>query len=224
MDEQKKQFNPIIPVLITGAVLLIALSVLCFKLWQGKKKAEQTAAEYKASYENLLEENRKADAAAKAAKKKGEEYQASYNRLVYDMVNSAALAENKGNLIIKVWSNAIWSEVDSETDKYTKKNGQFVSDFNDALASLFTDEDFVEDMCLLSDGQDDIKKAMKDMLDPPEGYENAFKALESMYNSYIEFSNIVIRVDGSLESFSNDFAEADDDLGEKYHAAELYVK
>ena len=38
------------------------------------------------------------------------------------------------------------------------------------------------------------------------------------------FSDIVIRCSGSLESFSNDFIEADEDLMQKYHSVELYIK
>lgn len=36
-----------------------------------------------------------------------------------------------------------------ETDKYTKANGgsgQFYDDFNDALSSLYEDQDFVDDL------------------------------------------------------------------------------
>jgi hypothetical protein len=100
----------------------------------------------------------------------------------------------------------------------------FVSDFNDALRNLFDDVEFSKNASKLSNNQQRIKDEMKSMLNPPEGYENAFKALESMYNSYISFTNIVIRCDGSLESFSNDFSEADEKLIELYHGAELYVK
>ena len=36
--------------------------------------------------------------------------------------------------------------------------------------------------------------------------------------------NIVLNCDGSLESFSNEFGEADEKLIELYNGAELYVK
>ena len=133
------------------------------------------------------------------------------------------LWRKKENLIIKVWHNAIFNTADEETDKFTKKNGVFVTDFNDALNSLFSDEEFSKNLLSLSDNQKQIKDDMKKMLNPPEGYENAFKALENLYNSYITFSNIVLNCNGSLESFSNEFGAADEDLIQKYHAAELYI-
>ncbi len=226
--EEKKKLNPFIPLCAVLMILLLGMTALSVMMWLGKAKAENEAAEYKASYEKLVEDTKKAEQAAKEekgkAKQQAEDYQAAYNTLVSYMLDDAALAERMGNLIISVWHNAIWNTADSETDKFTKVNGKFVSDFNDALRNLFNDEDFSKNASTLSANQQQVKDEMKNMLNPPEGYENAFKALESLYNSYITFTNIVIRCDGSLESFSNDFAEADDKLIELYHGAELYVK
>ncbi len=140
------------------------------------------------------------------------------------MLEDAATAENIGNLIAKVWHNAIWSTADAETDQFTMKNGEFVTDFNDELAALFADEEFSKSCSDLAANQAQIMKQMKNMLNSPKGYENAFTALESMYNSYITFTNIVLNCDGSLESFSNDFVEAGENLMLKYHSAELYVQ
>ena len=99
------------------------------------------------------------------------------------MLSDASQAESMGNLIMNVWHNAIWKKSDDETNKYTMVNGEFVSDFNDALQILFNDEAFVKKVSELSVNQQQIKDAMKNtMLTPPKGYENAFKALENMYN------------------------------------------
>ena len=215
MNEKKS--NPLIPLCVVLTVLLLGMTVLSVMMWLGKTKAEKEATEYKTSYEDLIEESKKAEQTAK-------EYQDAYNALVSSMLEDAATAENIGNLIVKVWHNAIWSTADAETDKYTMKNGKFVTDFNDALAALFADEEFSKNCSDLAVNQAQIMKQMKNMLDPPEGYENAFTALESMYNSYITFTNIVLNCDGSLESFSNDFGDADEDLMLKYHYAELYMK
>ena len=223
-----KKTGLLIAMCIVLTVLLIGMAVLSIIMWRGKAKAEEEAAEYKTSYENLVEETQKAEQAAKEEKEKNkqkaDEYQASYNTLVSYMLDDAVLAEKIGNLIKSVWHNAIWKTSDSTTDKFTKVNGMFVSDFNEALRNLFDDAEFSKNASKLSNNQQRIKDEMKSMLNPPEGYENAFKALESMYNSYISFTNIVIRCDGSLESFSNDFSEADEKLIDFYHGAELYVK
>lgn len=223
--EERRKLNPLIPIL---AGLLVLVSALCIFLLIKKNKAEQLAETYKNSYDSIVEEMESAKRAEEEAKQKQEQeakdYQSQYNDLVYSMLDDAVLAENIGNLIISVWHNAIWEVSDVETDKYTKVNGVIVSDFNDALMNLFNDAEYSRNLSTLSDNQWQVKEKMKKMLNPPEGYENAFKALESMYNSYISFTNIVLRCEGSLESFSNDFGDADETLNEQYHGAELYVK
>lgn len=184
------------PLLPILSILLVVVSALCIFLWIQKSEAE----------------------------KRAESYQASYNQLVSYMLDDAAMAENLGNLIISVWNNAIWSVDDSETDPYTKFNGEFVSDFNDALGNLFNDEEFNQNASALASNQQQVRDEMKGMVNPPEEYASAYKALENMYNAYISFTDTVLRCEGSLESFSNEFADADDKFIEFYHLAELYVK
>jgi chromosome segregation ATPase len=191
-------------------------------------KLEQELNEYKSLYESLLEEKQKTEQDAKEAEEKAKQraadYQNSFNTLVESMLDEGALTENLGNLIIKVWHNAILNTEDEETNKFTKVNGVFVTDFNDALDALFADAEFRKEYLSLSTTQKQIKDEMKEMLNPPEGLDSAFKALENLYNSYISFSNIVLNCSGSLESFSNEFGKADADMIQKYNAAELYLK
>lgn len=76
----------------------------------------------------------------------------TYNQFV-DLYNTIAdgarKAETANILITDVWKNSIFQTSDEETDKYTKANGgsgQFYDDFNDALSSLYEDQDFVDDL------------------------------------------------------------------------------
>ena len=225
MEENRRRSSQLILiVVILLIVIIITLAIVCVKLWLDKTRTEllaaeyrQSAAEFKESYDKLIEEikTKEQDAAS---------YQLSFNQLTHEMLNIAADTETEGNLIIAVWHNAIWKEDDEETDKFTKNNGSFVEDFNDALNNLFNDRKFINKMSKLSEDQLKVKNEMKNMLSPPEGFENAFKALESMYNSFIRFTDIVLNCKGSLESFSNSFSDADSELINLYHAAELYTK
>ena len=45
-------------------------------------------------------------------------------------------------MIHDVWYNCIFEENDPETNEYTRPNGYYLDDFNDALANLFSDETF----------------------------------------------------------------------------------
>ncbi len=219
--KENKKLRRLIPFLV---FFLVLLSGLCFFFFLQMTAAEKRADEYKAAYEALVEENEIAKQAEEDTKNKASVYQVEYNQLVSCMLDDAVLAENMGNLIVSVWHNAIWNVTDEETDKYTKVNGQFVSDFNHALRNLFNDEEFSNNFSLLSANQYQVRDKMKEMLHPPEGYENAFKALEELYNAYISFTNTVLLCDGSLESFSNDFGNADKAFNDYYHGAELYIK
>ena len=214
---ERKKINPLLIVLLVLVpiffIVISLLVVFCIKLSDDKAQAEKLANEYKA----IIEEQ-------KETEKSASEYQLAYNKLVLSMLDDAALAESNGNLIIQVWSNAIWNKQDGATDKYTMVDGKFVSDFNDALSNLFSDESFSTDMEKLSANQQRIKVDMKEMVNPPEGYEEAYKTLKDLYDSYLSFSNIVLECNGSLESFSNDFSEADKDILKKYNTAELYAK
>jgi len=219
--KENKKLRRLIPFLV---FFLVLLSGLCFFFFLQMTAAEKRADEYKAAYEALVEENEIAKQAEEDTKNKAAVYQAEYNQLVSCMLDDAVLAEKMGNLIVSVWHNAIWSMSDEETDQYTKVNGQFVSDFNQALSNLFNNEEYRKNYSLLSANQYQVRDKMKEMLHPPEGYEYAFKALEELYNAYISFTNTVLRCDGSLESFSNDFGNADKAFNDYYHGAELYVK
>lgn len=77
----------------------------------------------------------KKNVAAKAAaevQKQSEEYGNNLSLAAYSMLSGASDAETCGNLVKQVWYNAIYKESDSKTDKYTKPDGYYVSDFNDA--------------------------------------------------------------------------------------------
>ncbi len=239
---ERKRQNLLILIL---SVIVIILGILCCMLLWGKIRAEkasaefksaydelveknketiQAAEEYRLSYEHLVEENQRAEEEKRNSAQLAEDYQNRYNHLVRDILDDAALAERMGNLIINVWHNAIWKNRDEETDEYTIIGGSFVTDFNDALWNLFNDEDFSENISTLTFHQFLVRDTMKEMLAPPDGFEKAYSALESLYISYLSFTNIVINCKGSLESFSKDFSDADKDLMQQYQIAELFAE
>ena len=246
---ERKRQNLLIPIL---SVIVIILVILCCMFLWGKTKAEKASAEFKAAYdelaeknqetiqaaeeyrlsaeeyrlayEHLVEENQRAEEEKKNSAQLAEDYQNRYNHLVRDILDDAVLTERMGNLIVNVWHNAIWKNRDEETDKYTILGGSFVTDFNDALWNLFNDEDFSENISALTFHQFLVRDTMKEMLAPPDGFEKAYSALESLYISYLSFTNIVINCKGSLESFSKDFSDADKDLMQQYQIAELFAE
>ena len=159
-------------------------------------------------------------------KNKAEEktYYENMATISYEMINGGAAAESIGNLTQAVWNNAIWKKHDSETDKYTMENGVFVDDFNDALDNLISDADYAQQRENLQLHQANVTSLMKTLTDPPKKYEEAYGVLKEYYDSYLEITKIVINPSGSLNSFSEDFGNADDALVNNYEEMQLYLK
>ena len=65
---------------------------------------------------------------------------------------------------------------------------------------------------------------MKELKDPPKEYEEEYEALKDLYDSYLEFTEMVINPSGSLRSFSDDFNELDSRVVNKYNAMKIYIE
>lgn len=169
----------------------------------------------------------KKNVAAKAvaeAQKQSKEYGKNFNLAAYTMLSGASKAESCGNLTKQVWYNAIYKESDSKTDKYTKTGGYYVSDFNDALQNLFSDSSFKSQIAEINDNEDDVNDLMKKLKNPPKDYKDAYESLSKMYDAYISLTNLVTDPTGSLQTFSQNFSDADSETVNCYNALEMYLE
>lgn len=148
-----------------------------------------------------------------------------YNNMVdlaNTMIDGAQKAENAGNTIMLVWTNAIYQKRADQTDKYTMANGRFVDDFNVALDNLFADEEFMQSLSDIQTRQAEATDLMKKMKNPPDKYAEAAAALKECYDNYIKFTGCVIDPRGSLNSFSEDFGKYDEAVADSLQKLELY--
>ena len=173
-----------------------------------------------------VQAHKKAVAAQVAAeeKKQSEEYATTFQAAAYKMLLGAADAEDCGNLTKKVWYNAIYKEYSDETNKYTRPNGYFVSDFNEAVQNLFNDSGFQSTLNKVKDNEDQVAAFMKELNSPPEKYKEAYASLSQMYESYLTLMNLVTDPKGSLQSFTNDFTDADKAVVQKFDAVAVYFE
>ena len=162
--------------------------------------------------------------AAAEAQKQSEEYGATLNMAAYSMLSGASDAETCGNLIKQVWYNAIYEKSDSETDKYTKQKGYYVSDFNDALQNLFSDSSFSSQIADINDNKDTVNSLMKKLKNPPEEYKDAYESLSKLYDAYISLTNLATDPTGSLQTYSQDFNDADNETLNCYNALKMYLE
>lgn len=153
-----------------------------------------------------------------------EEYADNLELATYSMLSGASDAETCGNLIKQVWYNAIYEEKDDETDKYTRPNGYFVSDFNDALGNLFLDTSFQSKISSIEENQKTVASLMKELKNPPEEYKDAYEAISELYDAYISLTNLATDPSGSLQTFSTNFNDADTETLNCYNAMKLYLE
>ena len=139
------------------------------------------------------------------------------------MLTGASDAEACGNLIKQVWYNSIYEEIDDTTDKYTRPNGYFVSDFNDALANLSADTSFQNKISSIEDNQEKVSSLMRELKNPPKEYKDAYEAISELYDAYLSLTNLAIDPSGSLQTYSTNFNDADSETSNCYNGMKLYL-
>ncbi|MCM1541995.1 MAG: hypothetical protein NC121_12140 [Blautia sp.] len=158
------------------------------------------------------------------AERRKREYAENLRDVLQTMLSGAVDAENCCNLIVRVWNNAIWEKEDSETDLYTRSDGHFVKDFNDALYNLFSDSEFCEQINSILENQERVNSIVGLLADPPEEYKNAYDSLTKCYDAYRRFMNMAVNPTGSLNTFSEDFDDADNEFIRCYQAMDFYIQ
>lgn len=139
------------------------------------------------------------------------------------MLNDCAEAETICNLVVKVWSNAIYQKSDPKTDKYTKKGNKFVDDFNIALDTLYADPDIRAKISTLKSNQEKIRLIIKDMYNPPKDLEQCYNTLSEYYITYKAFVDLAINPTGSLNDFSDEFDKKDNAAMDIYEKLNIQI-
>ena len=150
-------------------------------------------------------------------------YEDKLRTVVRLMLSSGVATERCGNLLLKVWHNSIYQIRDDKTDKYTlSSSGLFYDDFNDALANLYADKDFSNELALVRADREEVKKQIRDLKNPPEGWENAYTDLLKYYDAYYDFTDIVIVANCSLSEYKELFPKYDSEAAKCYDKMGVY--
>lgn len=201
-------------IIMAVAVLVIVLMVIIVGILchQAEKVAEEAM---RFSREKEVEEENA---------RLSQEYAANLQLVTDTMLSGAVDAENCCNLIVEVWNNAIWEKEDDVTDRYTRPDGHFVEDFNDALNNLFVDSEFCLQIDNIMENQRTVNSIIGRLKNPPEEYRSAYESLSECYDAYFTFTNLAINPTGSLNTFSEDFNDADTEFIHCYHLMEFYLQ
>lgn len=150
-------------------------------------------------------------------------YKKKLSTVVSSMYSSGLQAESACSLIHDVWYNTIYEKDDYTTNRYTKSGSTFNDDFNTSLLLLFMDSDFSSKTDRIKSSQTTIENQMKELQSPTEENKAAYTAVMSLYDSYIELSNMAINPSGNLSSFTSSFNTADAAFAKYYKAVQIYV-
>lgn len=194
----KKAINKKVLTIVIGLIVVIAIfviSALIIKSNKEKQKAEQARTEYIESMNDM-------------------------HSIIYA---GTLIAESKGKLIHDVWYNAIYEELGIATDKYTRSESGAYYDFNTALSNLFNDEDFKKDIEVLKKSKETADGLYLDLQNPPEDMKNCYNAMDSVYNTYSKFINLIINPTGSLTDFTQNYNDTDHLLSENFDKFKLLI-
>ncbi len=150
-------------------------------------------------------------------------YKDNSKLIVSTILKSGAECEDVGNLTLNVWKNCISQKSDDTTDKFTKNNGIFYSDFNDALTTLFEDPDYKTSVSMIEIDNENILEMMKFMTEVPNDYTEIYNELKSFVELYQNFSNLVVNPYGSYNSFSEEYQTTDRNLVNQYNKMKIYL-
>ncbi|MBU5311916.1 zinc ribbon domain-containing protein [Tissierella carlieri] len=145
-------------------------------------------------------------------KKKIEEYTYNVDELIKIMHASVSKAEELLNLTYKVWYNTIYEESDSETDKYTQIDEEWVDDFNVAIERLYFDNEIDSEVKSMEYAQKRIEKDVKELKNIPDEYERSYETILELYNVYQKVIDLARNPKGNLKSFG----ESKDEIIDKY--------
>lgn len=212
-NDNKKTNRKSKKIIVIAIILLLAIIAVTVGIIHHQIEKNEQEVRIRKQQESVAEEKRQRKL----------EYAEKLELVTLKMLSGAADAEDCCNLIRKVWSNAIYEEDDAETDKYTKVNGHFVSDFNDALGNLYEDSEFQTQTSDIEENQETVISIMKELQNPSEEYKTAYKSLVECYDAYLTFTNMAINPDGSLNTFSDDFDDADTEFLHCYDTMKIYL-
>ena len=155
-----------------------------------------------------------------------ESYEDTLSLAVTSMLLGASEAEDAGGLIHDVWYNTIYEKSSSTTDKYTRRSerGSYYDDFNTSLSNLFADEGFQSQITAIKSNQDLTASYMKQLMNPPDEYKEAYDAVKKFYDAYLELTNLAIDPTGNLTTYTSTFNNADTATLNAYKAAKLYIE
>lgn len=198
------------PFIIAIIAFVCIVSVVLAGVFVKKAADEKAAAEAYAAAEQASIEAR-------------ETYISNLESFVAMVLNGGAKAEGLCNLTRNVWHDSIFEEYDSETAKYTRHNGEYWDDFNDALRALYCDDETLKTIDEIENSQEEARNLYKALQDPAEEFEKCFRLVDELYSVFFNLTNLATSPSGSLTTYTENFNEYESEFLELYEKLELLI-
>lgn len=203
-NNKQKRKTVLTIIAICCVILGIATLITCLMLIKRDNDAAEAARQESARQESIRQESIEKSEEEEAARIEAyNQYVLVANTFMSEIASGEDAAYALCRLQERVWYNAIWEVSNSETDKYTKPNGVFVEDFNDAL-DAFHDDHLVEIGYLLTN-RDQVEALHKKLMSAPSNLEKLSGKIEDLYVSYRKYTALIVEGGESYNSFSEKF-------------------
>ena len=136
------------------------------------------------------------------------------------MLDGAAQAETVCNTVYKIWHAAIFEDdEDWDSDIAAYKS----DDFNDALAMYYADSSTKQKVSEIKTNQSEVDELMSKLNNPPDDMKTACSTLNDMYEVYSNLTGLAVSPTGSLQTFSSNFHQYDNDFLTKFKKLENQI-
>lgn len=221
--ELKKKRDKIITVVCVFVIILgLAVMATCLLILKRNNDAAKAAHQESVRQESIRQESIEQSKAEEAARIEAyNQYVLMANTFMSEISSGEDETYSLCRLEKKVWYNAIWKISDSETDKYTKSNGVFVEDFNDALAAFDEDHSFEIGYLLANRAQ--VETLHKKLMSAPSDLEKLSGKIDDLYVTYRKYTALIVEGGESYNSFSEKFETYTKQFGELYEEVNALI-
>lgn len=150
-----------------------------------------------------------------------DKYKANMALVFMKATNTAAKAEGMINTYQKVWHDDIFNS------GYTTSNGTYHSDGLDNFSQAIQDQrniyDELGDNKQLTDGINSINTTMDVLKNPPSQYKDLYQQFVDLYSSLSSFVNMATDPSGSLQSYTSDANNLDNDIFKKINGIKVQL-
>lgn len=205
-DNQKQSVKRILSnrgkIVIGIVAVLILVMVAC--IFSNYKKRQDMLAKQNAEVKKIKEYNK---------------YIEDFNSVYSNSLTGAGKAEEVCVLTLNVWQDSIYDDSSEETSKYVSG----ASDFNEAIANVYNDEDTKNKLQDIKDYEGYVSDDINRLQSVPSELSKAYDAAVEVNNTFKALASLAENPQGSYTSYSAEKKEKVDNYMTAYNTLEAII-